>query len=308
MSALSLKNLRKTYDNGDIALHGINLEVQAGDFFALLGPNGAGKSTTIGIISTLVRKTSGTVSIFGIDLDQEPLQAKRLLGVVPQEFNFNLFETVEQTLRIQGPYYGLSLKESKRQAEKYITLLDLEDKARARIMDLSGGQKRRVMIARALIHEPKLLFLDEPTAGVDIEIRHNMWFWFKELNQNGTTIILTTHYLEEAQNLCRNIAIINHGKVIANTGMRQLLNQLEQNRFLFEAQEPISLELLQKLKNRFPFERYNEHTLRLEVPKENGLNEILLHLNAAGLVLHSIQPESNQLETLFVKLTQKNSK
>ena len=307
MSALLLQDLRKTYENGETALHGINLEVEVGDFFALLGPNGAGKSTTIGIISTLVRKTSGIVRIFGVDLDREPLQAKRLLGVVPQEFNFNLFETVEQTLKIQGPYYGLSLRESKRQAEKYIALLGLEEKAKMPIKNLSGGQKRRVMIARALIHEPQLLFLDEPTAGVDIEIRRNMWNWLKELNQSGTTIILTTHYLEEAQNLCRNIAIINHGRVIANTSMRELLGQLEQNSFLFETQAVITTEQLQQAQDGFAFELYNEHTLHLEIPKGTTLNHVLLHLNSIGLVLHSVQPEANQLETLFVKLTQKSN-
>ncbi len=307
MSALLLKDLRKTYENGETALHGINLKVKAWDFFALLGPNGAGKSTTIGIISTLVRKTSGTVQIFGVDLDKEPLLAKTLLGVVPQEFNFSLFETVEQTLKTQGPYYGLSLRESKQQAEKYIALLGLEEKAKVPIKSLSGGQKRRVMIARALIHEPKLLFLDEPTAGVDIEIRRNMWNWLKELNKSGTTIILTTHYLEEAQNLCRNIAIINHGRVITNTSMRELLGQLEQNAFLFETQDAITTEQLKQAQNGFPFEFYNEHTLHLEIPKGTKLNQVLLHLNSIGLVLHSVQPEANQLETLFVKLTQKPS-
>ncbi|MEM9424752.1 MAG: ABC transporter ATP-binding protein, partial [Spirochaetota bacterium] len=302
--ALSLKNLQKTYDNGFIALHDISLEVQEGDFFALLGPNGAGKSTTLGIISTLVRKTHGQVKIFGVDLDREPLRAKSLLGIVPQEFNFNSFETVEQTLSLQGPYYGLKRSQVKKRVEKYLALLGLECKARSRLLDLSGGQKRRVMIARALIHEPKLLFLDEPSAGVDIELRRSMWAWLKELNQSGTTIVLTTHYLEEAQSLCRNIAIINHGRVIANTSMRELLRQLDQNTFLFEARNPIADERLRVLRQKYPFQCLNEHTLRLEVAKEQSLNHILLELDAAGLELHSIQPESNQLETLFVTLTQ----
>ena len=274
-----------------------------GDFFALLGPNGAGKSTTLGIISTLVRKSGGKVEVFGIDLEREPLRAKNFLGIVPQEFNFNNFETVEQTLLRQGPYYGLNARQSKRQAEKYLALLNLEGKAHSHMMDLSGGQKRRVMIARALIHEPQLLFLDEPTAGVDIDIRRSMWAWLKQLNQDGTTVVLTTHYLEEAQNLCRNIAIINCGRVIANTSMRKLLRQLEQNTFLFEAKEPISKEQLQALQKSKPFELQDEHTLRLEVHKTQSLNQILGQLDAAGLALHNIQPEANQLETLFIKLT-----
>ncbi|WGK69494.1 ABC transporter ATP-binding protein [Candidatus Haliotispira prima] len=302
--ALLLQDLCKTYDNGFTALHSIDLQVQQGDFFALLGPNGAGKSTTLGIISTLVRKSSGKVEVFGLDLDREPLRAKSLLGIVPQEFNFHSFETVEQTLVQQGPYYGLNGQESRRQAQKYLELLDLGAKSRSRVMDLSGGQKRRLMIARALIHEPKLLFLDEPTAGVDIEIRRSMWSWLRELNQQGTTVVLTTHYLEEAQNLCRNIAIINHGRVIANTSMRELLRRLDRNTFLFEAKNPVSEEQLARLQQSLPFDRKDEHTLRLEVQKEQGLNQVLEQLAAAGLELHYIQPEANQLETLFVKLTQ----
>ncbi len=305
--ALLLRNLRKTYDNGFTALHGIDLEVQQGDFFALLGPNGAGKSTTLGIISTLTRKSDGLVKVFGVDLDREPFLAKSLLGIVPQEVNFHSFETVRQTLQQQGQYYGMSLRQSRQQTQKYLALLELEEKARSRIIDLSGGQKRRVMIARALIHEPKLLFLDEPSAGVDIEIRRSMWGWLRRLNEDGTTVVLTTHYLEEAQSLCRNIAIINHGRVVTRSSMRALLRQLEQTTFLFESQCPVSAAQLEALRRHFPFEQQDEHTVRLEVGKAQSLNRVLQQLNAVGLELHNIRPEANQLETLFVKLTQQDA-
>ena len=304
MVALSIEKLGKVYDSGFTALHGIDLQVEQGDFFALLGPNGAGKSTTLGIISTLVRKSSGKVHVFGIDLDREPLRIKSLLGVVPQELNFQNFDTVEQNLLVQGPHYGLSRRQSRQQTEKYLALLGLEDKAKSRIVELSGGQKRRLLIARALIHEPKLLFLDEPTAGVDIEIRRSMWKWLRELNEAGTTVVLTTHYLEEAQNLCRNIAIIHCGRVIANTSMRKLLRRLEQSTFLFEAKEPVSEADLERLRRNFSFERRDEHTLSLEIGPTQSLNEVLQQWLKDGLELQNVQPEAGQLETLFVKLTQ----
>ena len=232
--ALELQQLKKTYPGGVQALRGIDLQVEAGDFYALLGPNGAGKSTTIGIISSLVNKTSGRVSVFGYDLEKDVVNAKRQLGLVPQEFNFNPFETVQQIVVNQAGYYGVERKEAYIRSEKYLKQLDLWGKRNERARMLSGGMKRRLMIARALMHEPKLLILDEPTAGVDIELRRSMWGFLKDLNDKGTTIILTTHYLEEAEMLCRNIGIIQHGELVENTSMKALLAKLKSETFILD--------------------------------------------------------------------------
>ncbi len=239
-AALSIRQLTKTYANGLQALKGIDLEVAEGDFFALLGPNGAGKSTTIGIITSLVNKTSGQVAIFGHDLDRELTAAKSQLGLVPQEFNFNVFEPVVEIVVNQGGYYGIERKVAYARAEQYLKQLGLWEKRHSMARNLSGGMKRRLMIARALVHRPRLLILDEPTAGVDIEIRRSMWEFLKTINQQGTTIILTTHYLEEAENLCRNIAIIDEGRVIENTGMKQLLYQLQMETFVLDLARPLA--------------------------------------------------------------------
>lgn len=236
-TALSIRQLTKTYGNGFQALKGIDLDVAEGDFFALLGPNGAGKSTTIGILSTLVNKSGGTVNVFGHDLDRDPSGLKRCLGVVPQEFNFNQFEKAFDILVTQAGYYGIPAKIAKERAERYLNQLGLWDKRDVSSRMLSGGMKRRLMIARALIHQPRLLILDEPTAGVDIELRRSMWSFLTELNREGITIILTTHYLEEAEQLCRNIGIIDHGQIVKNTSMRELLSQLHVETFLLDLKE-----------------------------------------------------------------------
>ncbi|HET8710455.1 MAG TPA: ABC transporter ATP-binding protein, partial [Spongiibacteraceae bacterium] len=239
-SALCIRGLTKVYDNGLTALHGIDLDVQQGDFFALLGPNGAGKSTTIGIVTSLVRKTGGTVSVFGHDIDMDFPAAKREIGLVPQEFNFHNFEVVFNVVVDQGGYYGLPRELAEQRAEKYLRKLGLWEKRRDTTRMLSGGMKRRLMIARALVHEPRLLILDEPTAGVDIELRRSMWEFLREINAQGTTIILTTHYLEEAESLCRNIAIIDHGRVIENTSIKALLKRLHKERFVLDTREEMS--------------------------------------------------------------------
>ena len=301
--ALSIKQLRKSYANGFEALKGVDLEVAEGDFFALLGPNGAGKSTTIGILSTLVNKTSGSVQVFGHDLDTDPLALKRCIGLVPQEFNFNQFETAHKILTTQAGYYGIKLKEARGGAEELLKQLGLWDKRNVASRMLSGGMKRRLMIARALMHRPRLLILDEPTAGVDIELRRSMWEYLTELNEQGTTIILTTHYLEEAEQLCRNIAIIDHGYIVENSSMRALLGQLSKETFLLDLntkqqQAPIlegySTQLL------------DECTLQVHVEKHRGLTELFTQLSALGIEVQSLRNKSNRLEELFVSLVEKN--
>ncbi|MHC5351641.1 ABC transporter ATP-binding protein [Metapseudomonas furukawaii] len=302
-SALSIRQLTKTYGNGFQALKGIDLEVAEGDFFALLGPNGAGKSTTIGILSTLVNKTSGSVSVFGHDLDKEPYALKRCLGVVPQEFNFNQFEKVFDIVVTQAGYYGIPAKIAKERAERYLTQLGLWDKRNSASRELSGGMKRRLMIARALIHEPRLLILDEPTAGVDIELRRSMWGFLTELNEQGITIILTTHYLEEAEQLCRNIGIIDHGRIVENTSMKELLKKLHKETFLLDLKEP--LEVLPQL-NGYPAELVDDHTLEVQVEKSQGLTELFRQLAALNIDVLSMRNKSNRLEELFVSLVEKN--
>ena len=298
MNALEIKNVNKTYKNGVNALKNMCLCVNEGDFFALLGPNGAGKSTTIGIISSLVNKTAGEVKVFGYDLDTQTVEAKRQLGLVPQEFNFNQFETVEQIVLNQAGFYGVERAVAKERAQKYLSQLDLWGKRHERARNLSGGMKRRLMIARALMHEPRLLILDEPTAGVDIELRRSMWTFLREINQQGVTIILTTHYLEEAEMLCRNIGIINHGELIEHTSMKALLGKLEVETFILDVQlhghKPDLAELIWRLPD--------NHTLEIDIPKGEGLNRAFGLLTVQGIEVLSMRNKANRLEELFVAL------
>ncbi|MFS0827914.1 ABC transporter ATP-binding protein [Pseudomonas phoenicis] len=302
-SALSIRQLTKTYGNGFQALSGIDLDVAEGDFFALLGPNGAGKSTTIGILSTLVNKTSGTVNVFGHDLDREPAALKRNLGVVPQEFNFNQFEKTFDIVVTQAGYYGIKPALAKERAEQYLTQLGLWDKRDVPSRSLSGGMKRRLMIARALIHEPRLVILDEPTAGVDIELRRSMWTFLTELNQKGVTIILTTHYLEEAEQLCRNIGIIDHGTIVENTSMRQLLGKLHVETFLLDIKQ--SLTVAPTLHG-YPARLVTPHTLEVQVDKDVGITALFAQLALQNLEVQSLRNKTNRLEELFVSLVEKN--
>ena len=302
-SALSIRQLTKTDGNGVQALSGIDLDVAEGDFFALLGPNGAGKSTTIGILSTLVNKTSGTVNIFGHDLDRNPAALKRSIGVVPQEFNFNQFEKTFDIVVTQAGYYGIPAKIAKERAEKYLTQLGLWDKRDTPSRSLSGGMKRRLMIARALVHEPRLLILDEPTAGVDIELRRSMWSFLTELNEQGTTIILTTHYLEEAEQLCRNIGIIDHGTIVENTSMRQLLGQLHVETFLLDLKHP--LQAAPQLIG-YPSQLLDASTLEVQVDKAVGITGLFTQLAAQNIEVVSLRNKTNRLEELFVSLVEKN--
>jgi ABC-2 type transport system ATP-binding protein len=302
-AALSLHRLGKTYANGFAALKGIDLTVEEGDFFALLGPNGAGKSTTIGIICSLVRKTSGRVEVFGIDVDRDFPLAKRQIGVVPQEFNFNNFEKVGDILATQGGYYGLPLGLARERAEKYLRLLELWERRNDAARTLSGGMKRRLMIARALVHEPRLLILDEPTAGVDIELRRSMWGFLQELNRAGTTIILTTHYLEEAESLCRNIAIIDRGEIVENTSVKALLRQLSAETFVLD----LSADLPEDFRlEGYPSRRLDAHTLEVTVDKREPLNALFTQLSAQGLPVCSMRNKANRLEELFVALLREN--
>ncbi|OCG28179.1 hypothetical protein A9G11_11775 [Gilliamella sp. wkB108] len=296
--ALELVALKKTYKNGVEALKGINLTVQSGDFYALLGPNGAGKSTTIGIISSLVIKTSGQVKIFGYDLDTDVVNAKRQVGIVPQEFNFNPFEKVIQIVANQGGYYGLPRKLALERAEKYLKILELWDKRDSRALMLSGGMKRRLMIARALVHEPKLLILDEPTAGVDIELRRSMWDFLRQINQQGITIILTTHYLEEAEMLCRHIGIIQHGELITNSSMRDLLANSQSEIIIIDylpTSKPIAL-------NGYCFSEVESGILEVTIDKQHGLNYLFEQLNQQQVKVISMRNKANRLEELFVNL------
>lgn len=303
--ALQLDDLKKTYRNGTEALRGISLEVAEGDFYALLGPNGAGKSTTLGIVSSLVKKTSGRVRIFGHDIDSDLSAAKQALGVVPQEFNFGQFEKVIDILATQAGYYGIEKKRAYAQAESYLEQLGLWDKRNQQARSLSGGMKRRLMIARALVHEPRLLILDEPTAGVDIELRRSMWEFLQGRNRSGTTIILTTHYLEEAESLCRHIAIIDHGRLVENTDMQSLLGKLHVETFLLDVRDPlIHLPVLAG----YPLRRLNDRTLEVDVEKSQSLNDVFAGLQAAGISVLSMRNKANRLEELFVRLVDKNLK
>ncbi|UTW08323.1 ABC transporter ATP-binding protein [Pseudomonas benzenivorans] len=302
-SALSIRQLTKTYGNGFQALHGIDLDVAEGDFYALLGPNGAGKSTTIGILSTLVNKSGGTVNVFGHDLDKEPAALKRCLGVVPQEFNFNQFEKVFDIVVTQAGYYGIPAKIAKERAEQYLKQLGLWEKRNVASRELSGGMKRRLMIARALVHQPRLLILDEPTAGVDIELRRSMWNFLTELNRQGITIILTTHYLEEAEQLCRNIGIIDHGRIVENTSMKALLKKLHVETFLLDLKES---QLVPPQLDGYPSKLIDAHTLEVLVDKAQGMSELFRQLAKQHVEVLSLRNKSNRLEELFVSLVEKN--
>ncbi|HAS6246740.1 TPA: ATP-binding cassette domain-containing protein [Vibrio vulnificus] len=305
MYALQIEQLRKTYAGGFEALKGISLGVQEGDFYALLGPNGAGKSTTIGVISSLVNKTSGNVKVFGYDIDRDLELAKQHLGLVPQEFNFNQFETVEQIVLQQAGYYGVSRELAKQRAEKYLTKLDLWEKRKERARNLSGGMKRRLMIARALMHEPKLLILDEPTAGVDIELRRSMWEFLKEINQKqGITIILTTHYLEEAEMLCRNIGIINRGELIENTTMKSLLAKLDVETFILDLAPNSPMPCLEGVVS----SRVENDSLEIEVEKTQPLNHLFSQLSEQGVMVMSMRNKANRLEELFVNIVREQVK
>jgi ABC-2 type transport system ATP-binding protein len=297
--ALRTHQLSKTYANGVIALKGVDLAVAQGDFYALLGPNGAGKSTVIGILCSLVNKTAGNVEIFGVDIDRDFARAKSFLGVVPQEFNFNIFETPLQIVRNQAGYYGINRQTALTQAEKYLKLLGLWDKRAERAGELSGGFKRRLMIARALVHEPRLLILDEPTAGVDIEIRRSMWDFLRQINSAGTTIILTTHYLEEAERLCRNIGIINQGTLVENTSMRTLLRQLNVETFVLDLEQPLTVVPASLAHNAH---MVDPTTLEIAVDRDDNLNHVYAMLSAADIKVLSMRNKSNRLEQLFINL------
>ncbi|GAB1623232.1 ABC transporter ATP-binding protein [Agarivorans albus] len=298
MQALAIQGLKKTYPGGVQAVKGFDLVVEQGDFFALLGPNGAGKSTSIGVITSLVNKSAGSVKIFGHDIDTDLEAAKSYVGLVPQEFNFNQFETVLQIVVNQAGYYGVPRPLAMQRAEKYLAQLDLWEKRNARARELSGGMKRRLMIARALMHEPKLLILDEPTAGVDIELRRSMWDFLKQLNSQGITIILTTHYLEEAEMLCRNIGIIDKGELVENTSMKQLLSKLNLETFIFDIESRQQAVELAGFESRL----VDDHTLEVDVEKSQGLNAVFRLLDETGVVVHSMRNKANRLEELFVTL------
>jgi ABC-2 type transport system ATP-binding protein len=299
MQALSISNLTKTYRNGVAALKGINLDVEQGDFFALLGPNGAGKTTTIGIITSLVNKTSGTVSVFGHDIDREIAIAKSCIGVVPQEINFNQFESVETILLNQAGFYGIPRPLARERTERYLKQLQLWDRRRSTARTLSGGMKRRLMIARSLVHEPRLLILDEPTAGVDIEIRRSMWEFLRETNERGVTIILTTHYLEEAEHLCRNVAIIDKGRIIENDRISNVLRKLQSETFVLNLRVPVAAA---PVLAGFGVTLIDPQTLEVEASKDRNLNDIFVRLAAQGIDVVSMRNKVNRLEELFMRL------
>jgi len=301
MYALSVKGLTKTYKNGVEALKGLDLDVEQGDFFALLGPNGAGKTTLISIVTSLVNKSSGQISVFGHDIDHQLEAAKSCIGVVPQELNFNMFETPLTIVVNQAGFYGIERPIARERAERYLKQLNLWDKRNAMARGLSGGMKRRLMIARALMHEPRLLILDEPTAGVDIEIRRQMWDFLRETNERGTTIILTTHYLEEAETLCRNIAIIDRGHITERDRMSSLLRRLQTETFVLNLRN--SLDRAPKLEG-YITRLEDDHTLEIEVTKEQSLNEIFARLTALGIEVLSMRNKVNRLEEIFMRLVE----
>ena len=304
-TALEIKNLKKTYPGNVEALKGIDLEVKKGDFFALLGPNGAGKTTAINIIISLVNKTGGQVKVFDYDIDKNLNEAKKLIGIVPQEFNFSIFEKPFDIVVQQAGYYGVPKKIAKERAEKYLKQLDLWDKRNTMAQRLSGGQKRRLMIARALVHEPQLLILDEPTAGVDIEIRRHMWKFISNLNTQGRTIILTTHYLEEAENLCRNIAIIDEGRIIENSSMKNFLRSMDKEVFIFDLKEPIKE--IQKLDD-FTIRIIDDTTLEAEISKKHNLNMLFNHFEKNNIGIVSMRRKTARLEELFMRLVENGKK
>ncbi|MCP4757378.1 MAG: ABC transporter ATP-binding protein [Proteobacteria bacterium] len=302
--ALSVENLKKVYENGMVALKGIDFKVRQGDFMALLGPNGAGKSTTIGIICSLVNKTEGKIRVFDYDIDTDFPLAKRNIGIVPQEFNFNPFEKVGDILIQQAGYYGIAAKTASTRTERYLKLLGIWDKRNEQSRILSGGMKRRLMIARALVHEPRLLILDEPTAGVDIELRRSMWDFLIDLNQKGTTIILTTHYLEEAEQLCRTIAIIDRGEIIENTNMKDLLAKLDQETFVLDLESDI--EQVPDLSD-CRLRKTDQRTLELDITRDQTLNRVFGCLSEQGINVKSMRNKANRLEELFISLVEKKN-
>lgn len=299
MHALSVQGLTKIYNNGVTALKGINLDVAEGDFFALLGQNGAGKSTTIGIICSLINKTSGTVRVFDYDIDTELSQAKSLIGVTPQEMNFSLFDGVTDILINQAGYYGIPRKIAHKRAEKYLKAMGIWNKRRSSALQLSGGMKRRLMIARAMMNEPKLLILDEPTAGVDIELRHSLWKFLRKLNEQGTTIILTTHYLEEAEQLCRNVAIIDHGSIIEHGDMRSLVNRLDVQTIVLDLHRELDHTLdLQQFNYRF----IDKTSIEVEIHRQQSINDLFALLSQQNIIVNSLRNKTNRLEELFINL------
>ena len=300
--ALEITGLKKVYASGVVALKGIDLTVNQGDFFALLGPNGAGKSSTIGIIGSLVNKTTGKVKIFGIDTDVDFPEAKRLLGVVSQEINFSQFERVLDIVVTQAGFYGISASEANVKAETVLKRLGLWDKRDSQARTLSGGYKRRLMIAKALIHDPKLLILDEPTAGVDIELRREMWDFLKEINVNGTTIILTTHYLEEAEQLCKNIAIIDHGELVENTSMKNLLSRLDVQGFVLDVDQPLEAA---PIIDSFTLTLEDANTINVAISKGQSINELFVKLSELNIQVNSMRNESNRLEEMFIEMVKK---
>lgn len=304
MKALKISNLKKTYRGGLQALKGIDLEVDEGDFFALLGPNGAGKSTTIGIITSLVNKTEGMISVFDLDIDSHSVEAKSLIGVAPQEVNFSQFENPLEILLNQAGYYGINRKLAYHRAEKYLCELGLWEKRNDPSRTLSGGFKRRLMIARALVHEPKLLILDEPTAGVDVELRRSMWDFLIDINKQGTTIVLTTHYLEEAENLCKNVAIIDKGNIIENTSVKSLLSKLDIETFIFDLKEP---QTTPPIISNYVCHMLDQSTLQIDISKQQGLNNLFKQLSALNIEILSMRNKYNRLEELFISLLEDNS-
>lgn len=303
--AISIKDLDKTYANGVEALKGVSLEVQQGDFFALLGPNGAGKSTIIGVISTLINKSGGSVEVFGRSVDTHIYETKLDLGVVPQEINFSQFEKVKDIVLTQAGYYGLPRKLARERCEKYLKKLGLWEKRSERSRSLSGGMKRRLMIARALVHKPRLLILDEPTAGVDIELRRSMWNFLAEINANGTTIILTTHYLEEAEQMCRNIAIIDEGEIIENTSMKKLIGELDSQVFILDTANEVNGKPEITIDDVL-IHRIDAHSLEVKVPNGKLINEVFKELDKQGLEISSMRNKTNRLEQLFLSRLRNN--
>jgi ABC-2 type transport system ATP-binding protein len=305
VKAIQIENLHKTYRNGVQALRGVSLDVAEGDFFALLGPNGAGKSTAIGIITSLINKTSGKVNVYGYDIDTDSAAARTQIGLVPQEFNFNIFEPVGEILINQAGFYGINRHDATKRAETYLRKLELWDKRFDMAKELSGGMKRRLMIARALVHKPRLLILDEPTAGVDIEIRHSMWEFMREINANGTTIILTTHYLEEAESLCNNIAIIDDGVTIEQTSMRELLDRLHTETFVLYLENPIT-----ELPNcsDFAIRLLDNNTIEVDINHDQNLNTLYNQLSLCNVNVLSMRNKTNRLEQLFISMLNNGEK
>lgn len=303
MKALAIKNLCKTYKNGVVALHGVNLEVEQGDFFGLIGANGAGKTTIIGIITDLVRKNIGEVLVFEKSIDKEFSRIKNSIGIVPQEFNFGVFEKVRDILINQAGYYGIPRKKAEVTSDKYLKRLNLWDKRNMQARTLSGGMKRRLMIARSLVHDPQLLILDEPTAGVDVELRRGMWDFLLKLNQEGRTIILTTHYLEEAEYLCNNIAIINKGNIIENTSKKELVNQLDSQKFVFDLLRPIDC----IPESTFKIKVIDETSIEVEISKQDTINDIFAYFNKHTIEIKSMKNKTNRLEETFLSLIEKDN-